>query len=210
MNMQVETVLPDGRTTTKPILPGLNSTTRSFTFSEPRGLLFSTQFAQCAILVQQKASFEDLRAKGFIQSGATYAGHSLGEYGSLSAFSGFLSMNDLMDVVFYRGLSMQLAMDREEDGGTGYSMVAANPKRVGKGKDLLPLSHSFPWFSQANRFQRNSLKFCCWHYLSYQQRTAGNSQLQCGRRAIRLCWNGEFGQHHAEFTVLLGFILQFH
>jgi len=81
-----------------------------------------------------------MRAKGFIQDGATYAGHSLGEYGSLSAFSGFLPMNDLMDVVFYRGLSMQLAMEREENGETGYSMVAANPKRVGKGKNTLLLS----------------------------------------------------------------------
>lgn len=143
MDMQVETILPDGYSDMKPILSGLGPTTRSFTFSEPRGLLFSTQFAQCAILVQQKATFEDMRAKGFIQDGATYAGHSLGEYGSLSAFSGFLPMNDLMDVVFYRGLSMQLAMEREENGETGYSMVAANPKRVGKGENtLLVFLHS--------------------------------------------------------------------
>lgn len=97
-------------------------------------MLFSTQFAQPAILILQKATFEDMRANGLIQDDATFAGHSLGEYGSLSAFSGFLSIHDLMDVVFYRGLSMQVSMDRNEHGQTGYSMAAANPKRVGKGK----------------------------------------------------------------------------
>jgi fatty acid synthase subunit beta, fungi type len=134
MLMQIETTSPDGHILTRPVLPGLTATTRSYTFSEPRGLLFSTQFAQPAILILQKATFEDMKSNGLIQPDATFAGHSLGEYGSLSAFSGFLSMHNLMDVVFYRGLSMQVSMERDEHGQTGYSMIAANPKRVGKGK----------------------------------------------------------------------------
>jgi fatty acid synthase subunit beta, fungi type len=134
--MEIETQLEDGRIISKPILSGLSKNSRSYTFSESRGLLFSTQFAQPAILLLQKATFEDMRSKGFVQDGAQYAGHSLGEYGSLSAFSGFLSIKSLMDVVFYRGLTMQVSMKRDEYGDTGFSMVAANPKRVGKGKPI--------------------------------------------------------------------------
>ena len=136
--MESETQLPDGRIASRPILTGLTSKSRSYTFAESRGLLFSTQFAQPAILLLQKAAFEDMRVNGFIQKNATYAGHSLGEYGSLSAFSEFLPLQSLMAVVFYRGLTIQLSMDRDEHGDTNFSIVAANPKRVARGKpDLL-------------------------------------------------------------------------
>jgi fatty acid synthase subunit beta, fungi type len=138
--MEIETTSLDGGTFSKPVLSGLTRESMSYTFVESRGLLFSTQFAQPAILLLQKATFEDMRANGFIQDGATYAGHSLGEYGSLSAFSGFLSIRSLMDVVFYRGLTMQVSMERDEHGETNFSMVAANPKRVGKCMSFLPLS----------------------------------------------------------------------
>ncbi|KAE8442931.1 hypothetical protein EG329_002535 [Mollisiaceae sp. DMI_Dod_QoI] len=130
--MTIDVPQPDGSMVTKQILSGLTRESRSYTFSEARGLLFSTQFAQPSILLLQKATFEDMRFKGVIQDTAVYAGHSLGEYGSLSAFSGFMSIKTLMDVVFYRGLTMQVSMERDEFGETNFSMVAVNPKRVGK------------------------------------------------------------------------------
>lgn len=136
--MTIDVPQPDGSVATKQILSGLTRESKSYTFSESRGLLFSTQFAQPSILLLQKATFEDMRSKGVIQDGAVYAGHSLGEYGSLSAFSGFMSIETLMDVVFYRGLTMQVSMDRDEFGETNFSMVAVNPKRVGKCKFTPP------------------------------------------------------------------------
>ncbi|RAL03098.1 putative fatty acid synthase subunit beta [Aspergillus ibericus CBS 121593] len=130
-DMRVDSVSPDGQLISKPVLPGLTSTTRSHTFREPRGLIYSTQFAQPAITILEKAMFEDMRARGLIQDGAPFAGHSLGEYGALAAIAEFMPFPSFMDVVFYRGLAMQLAMERDEAGTTDYSMVAVNPRRVG-------------------------------------------------------------------------------
>ncbi|PWY86567.1 putative fatty acid synthase subunit beta [Aspergillus sclerotioniger CBS 115572] len=129
--MRVDSISPDGQPISKPVLPGLTSTTRSHTFREPRGLIYSTQFAQPAITILEKAIFEDMRARGLIQEGAPFAGHSLGEYGALASIAEFMPFPSFMDVVFYRGLAMQLAMERDEAGMTEYSMVAVNPRRVG-------------------------------------------------------------------------------
>lgn len=43
-----------------------------------------------------------------------------------------MSIKTLMDVVFYRGLTMQVSIERDEFGETNFSMAAVNPKRVGK------------------------------------------------------------------------------
>lgn len=130
--MTTESTLPDGSTITKPILKELTSQSTSYTFAESRGLIFSTQFAQPAITLLEKATFEDMQAKGLVQEGASFAGHSLGEYGALSAFAEFMPFELLINVVFYRGLAMQVAMERDEHGLTDFSMVAVNPSRVGK------------------------------------------------------------------------------
>lgn len=42
-----------------------------------------------------------------MKRGATFAGHSLGEYAALAAFANVLNIEALMDVVFYRGMTMQ-------------------------------------------------------------------------------------------------------
>jgi fatty acid synthase subunit beta len=135
--MTIETINDDGTTDIKPILKGLTADSRSYTFSDDRGLVFSTQFAQPAILLLENAIFEDMRTAGLVQDGASFAGHSLGEYGCLSAVAGFMPLEKLMDVVFYRGLTMQVAMDRDGAGRTDYAMVAVSPRRVGLCKCIL-------------------------------------------------------------------------
>ncbi|THC93903.1 hypothetical protein EYZ11_006621 [Aspergillus tanneri] len=131
--MRINSINPhQGETRSKPVLPNLTSTTRSYTFKAPRGLIYSTQFAQPAITILEKAVFEDMRARGLIQADAPFAGHSLGEYGALAALAEFMPFPSLMDVVFYRGLAMQTVMERDEAGSTEYSMVAVNPTRVGQ------------------------------------------------------------------------------
>ncbi|THD00125.1 hypothetical protein EYZ11_000450 [Aspergillus tanneri] len=98
--------------------------------NDSRGLLYSTQFAQPAILVFEAAVFAEMRAKGYVSQDAVYAGHSLGEYGALSALSRYVSTGALAELAFYRGLMMQASV-QDGQGGAGYGMVAANPKRVG-------------------------------------------------------------------------------
>ena len=83
-----------------------------------------------------------MRSKGLVQSGALFAGHSLGEYGALSAVADFIPFKTLMGICFYRGLAMQAAMERDEEGRTEYAMVAVNPMRVGK--CMYPRNYFFP------------------------------------------------------------------
>ncbi|KAI6024835.1 hypothetical protein BKA83DRAFT_685883 [Pisolithus microcarpus] len=82
-------------------------------------------FAQIALVVTEKAAFEDMRAKGFVQKDCAFAGHSLGEYSALA------SMADV-DVVFYRGITMQRAVERDAQNRSNYAMCAVNPSRISR------------------------------------------------------------------------------
>ncbi|ETS77641.1 hypothetical protein PFICI_09703 [Pestalotiopsis fici W106-1] len=132
LDMRSEVTESDGTRRSIPIIPGLSRDSTSHTFSDARGLLQSTLFAQPAIILLEKATFEHMRESGLIQEGALFAGHSLGEYGALSSLAGFVSFKDMLSICLYRGLIMQLAVPRNHQGYTGYSMMAANPARVGK------------------------------------------------------------------------------
>ncbi|KAI0011643.1 sterigmatocystin biosynthesis fatty acid synthase subunit beta [Xylariaceae sp. FL0662B] len=132
LNMKTESITEDGLRRSAPIIPDLDGDSTFYTFSEARGLLHATQFAQPAIILLEKATLEHLRASGLIQEGAVFAGHSLGEYGALSSMAGFVDFKDMLSIGFYRGLMMQFAIPRDSDGQTGYAMMATNPSRVGK------------------------------------------------------------------------------
>ena len=106
----------------------------SHTFYAPNGLLNSTEFTQPALTVMEKASFDDMRDKGLVPEGSKFAGHSLGEYSALAAMANILPLEQLLSIVFYRGLSMQVAVDRDENGRSDYAMVAINPGRISKSK----------------------------------------------------------------------------
>ncbi|KAL6235076.1 hypothetical protein BDW75DRAFT_240471 [Aspergillus navahoensis] len=131
LDITTEVVLPNGQRVQKPVLTGLTPTSTSYTFRHPRGLLYSTQFAQPAILLFEAAAFAELRAKGYVSHGAVYAGHSLGEFGALSALSRSIPTGALVELAFYRGSVMQASVASDDDGATTYGMVAMNPKRVG-------------------------------------------------------------------------------
>lgn len=80
----------------------------------------------------EKASFEDMKAKGLVPRDSTFAGHSLGEYSALAALADVMPIESLVSVVFYRGLTMQVAVERDESGRSNYSMCAVNPSRINK------------------------------------------------------------------------------
>ncbi|KAI1007020.1 Fatty acid synthase subunit beta [Podosphaera aphanis] len=132
MSMTFETVGSDGSTKSEKIFKEINENTTSYTYKSPTGLLSATQFTQPALTLMEKASFEDMRSKGLVQRDSSFAGHSLGEYSALAALAEVMPIESLVSVVFYRGLTMQVAVERDEAGRSNYSMCAVNPSRISK------------------------------------------------------------------------------
>ncbi|GAA5980800.1 hypothetical protein JCM11641_002656 [Rhodosporidiobolus odoratus] len=132
MDMTYTTTDADGNVKTLPLFGDIDLRTSRYTFSSPTGLLYATQFAQIALVVTEKAAFEDMRAKGLVQSDCVFAGHSLGEYSALASIADILPISALVDVVFYRGITMQRAVERDHLNRSSYGMVAVNPSRIGK------------------------------------------------------------------------------
>ncbi|KAL4066936.1 hypothetical protein J3A83DRAFT_4165578 [Scleroderma citrinum] len=132
MDMTYDTMDKDGNVKTLPLFADIDVRTPKYTFSHPSGLLFATQFAQIALVVTEKAAFEDMRAKGFVQKDCAFAGHSLGEYSALASIADVLHISALVDVVFYRGITMQRAVERDAHNRSNYAMCAVNPSRISK------------------------------------------------------------------------------
>lgn len=128
--MTYSTMDKDGHVKTLPLFADIDVRRPKYTFSHPGGLLFATQFAQIALVVTEKAAFEDMRVKGFVQKDCAFAGHSLGEYSALTSIADILQISALVDVVFYRGVTMQRAVERNSENRSNYAMCAVNPSRV--------------------------------------------------------------------------------
>ncbi|KAJ1828976.1 fatty acid synthase alpha subunit Lsd1 [Coemansia sp. RSA 2599] len=118
-----------GETRVVPLFPEITAASRSYTFSSATGLLHCTQFAQPAIMVFDIAMLSDMRAHGLVQKNSLIGGHSLGEYGSLTAF-GIISPEDITEITFIRGMTMQSTVSRDAEHRSEFAMVAANPTRV--------------------------------------------------------------------------------
>ncbi|PWN49564.1 fatty acid synthase [Violaceomyces palustris] len=118
-----------GKRVKRSLFPDISETTRSYTFQSPKGLLFATQFAQVALVLFELSAFRDLQERGLIVKDAVFAGHSLGEYAALASVAGMMRLKDLVDVVFYRGMTMQKAVPRK-NGRSSYGMVAVAPAKA--------------------------------------------------------------------------------
>ena len=130
MTMTFETVNADGSIKSEKIFKEIDESTTSYTYRSPTGLLSATQFTQPALTLMEKASFEDMRSKGLVQGDSSFAGHSLGEYSALAALAEVMPIESLVSVVFYRGLTMQVAVERDASGRSNYAMIAVNPSRI--------------------------------------------------------------------------------
>lgn len=130
IGMMFETIGPDGDIRAEKIFKDIDHSTTSYTFVSPTGLLSATQFTQPALTLMEKASYEDIKSKGLVPSDVMFAGHSLGEYSALSSLANVMPIESLVDVVFYRGMTMQVAVPRDELGRSNYGMCAVNPTRV--------------------------------------------------------------------------------
>ncbi|KAI8394241.1 fatty acid synthase [Radiomyces spectabilis] len=132
MSMSYDVVDADGSIKTLPLFPTITERTAFYTFRSPTGLLSATQFTQPALTLMENAAFEDMRSKELIQANCAFAGHSLGEYAALASVGDVLPLESLVDVVFYRGMTMQSAVKRDAEGRSNYGMAAVNPARVSK------------------------------------------------------------------------------
>lgn len=132
MDMSYDTMDKEGNIKTLPLFADINVRTPQYTFRHPTGLLYATQFAQIALVVTERAAFEDMRSKGFVQRDCAFAGHSLGEYSALASIADVLPISSLVDVVFYRGITMQRAVERDAQNRSNYAMCAVNPSRISK------------------------------------------------------------------------------
>ncbi|KAI1460005.1 fatty acid synthase beta subunit [Annulohypoxylon moriforme] len=130
MTCQSLELASDGSPKLEKVFKTITEHTTSYTFRSPAGLLSATQFTQPALTLMQMAVFEDLRAQGVIQKDSIFAGHSLGEYSALASIAKVMPVETLVSVVFYRGLCMQVAVERDEAGRSNYSMSAVDPSRI--------------------------------------------------------------------------------
>ena len=71
-----------------------------------------------------------MKAKGLVPSNAIFAGHSLGEYAALASVANLFSIENLVELDFIRGITMQNAVSRDENGHSSFGMVAVNPQRI--------------------------------------------------------------------------------
>lgn len=130
MTCQSLELAPDGSHKQEKVFKTITEHTTSYKFRSPGGLLSATQFTQPALTLMQMAVFEDLRAQGVIRNDSIFAGHSLGEYSALASIAKVMPVETLVSVVFYRGLCMQIAVERDEAGRSDYSMSAVDPSRI--------------------------------------------------------------------------------
>ncbi len=150
-SMVYERTEGDGAVRVASLFPQINEDSVSHTFTSPNGLLFATQFTQPALTLMEMAAYEDMKNRGLAGPGSVFAGHSLGEYAALAAVGEVLSIETLCDIVFYRGLTMQVAVARDEHGRSDYGMVAVNPGRVGPSFDDKLLRMMVPQIAAATQ-----------------------------------------------------------
>ena len=168
MAMIFRTTAADGKVTAQNVFPDIDGTTPFYVFRNPAGLLNATHFTQPAITLMSIARYRDMREKGIIQEGSSFAGHSLGEYSALATLGQLMSVEDLMRVVFFRGLTMRLVVDYDSAGRSEYSMCAINPSKVGRGfgatelqSVVATISRESGWLLETVNFNIEGLQYVC-------------------------------------------------
>nr|AGQ43602.1 HC-toxin fatty acid synthase beta subunit [Alternaria jesenskae] len=130
MDMTVDRVVADGSIRCEKLFKDVDQNTPFHTFRSPAGLLSATQFTQPALSLMARASFEHSKTQGLVDGNCYFAGHSLGEFSALAAVADIMSVESQALIAFYRGLTMQKAVERDECGRSNYSMCAVDPSRI--------------------------------------------------------------------------------
>lgn len=112
-------------------IPNVSFSRSKLVFSSSEGLLFATQFTQPALVAFSAAWWTSLNSRNLVPKSVVFAGHSLGEYIALLCMCELISLEELIELVFMRGISMQYMVDLHSTKKMKYGMVAADPSRVG-------------------------------------------------------------------------------
>ncbi|MGO1472427.1 MAG: fatty acid synthase subunit beta domain-containing protein [Flaviflexus sp.] len=110
-------------------------TAKGVVYKHPEGVLNLTQFTQVALATLAFAQTARLREAGAVVDGAYFAGHSLGEYNSLSAYANVIELETVLELVFHRGATMHNLVPRDEQGRSNYQMGALRPNQFGVSHD---------------------------------------------------------------------------
>ncbi|PJZ50227.1 type I polyketide synthase [Leptospira saintgironsiae] len=106
-------------------------------WNHPKGVLHLTQFTQVALVTKSMADWEILKERGFLNQEAPFAGHSLGEFSALSA-RGFLGLENVIRIVYGRGLTMQSLVPRDKEGRSPFGMsVVLGNRHVGLDEETI-------------------------------------------------------------------------
>jgi fatty acid synthase subunit alpha, fungi type len=109
-----------GNVKTLPLFVDINDRAPKYTFSHPTGLLFATPFAQIALVVTEKVACDDLASSNpVVRSLVTRWESTL-----LFPPSPSPPILSLFDVVFYHGITMQRAVERDAHNCFNYVMCA--------------------------------------------------------------------------------------
>ncbi|QGU08145.1 3-oxoacyl-[acyl-carrier-protein] synthase 2 [Corynebacterium occultum] len=100
-------------------------------FHHPDGVLFLTQFTQVAMATLGVAQVAEMAESSALNQRAFFAGHSVGEYNALAAYSGVLTLESVVEIVYRRGLTMHRLVERDEKGNSNYGLGALRPHKIG-------------------------------------------------------------------------------
>ncbi|MBX7057910.1 MAG: DUF1729 domain-containing protein [Leptospirales bacterium] len=106
-------------------------------WTHPQGVLNLTQFTQVALLTKSMADWAALRSRGLLVEQAYFAGHSLGEYAALAANEA-LPLENVIPIVYHRGLTMQDLVPRDRSGRSPFAMsVILGARQIGLSEEKI-------------------------------------------------------------------------
>lgn len=106
-------------------------------FHHPKGVLFLTQFTQVAMATLGVAQIAEMREAHALNQRAWFAGHSVGEYNALAAYAAVLTLENVVEIVYRRGLTMHRLVERDEYGNSNYGLAALRPHKMGLNADTV-------------------------------------------------------------------------
>ncbi|KAF9509535.1 hypothetical protein BS47DRAFT_1301318 [Hydnum rufescens UP504] len=77
-------------------------------------------------------TYDTMDKDGLVQPNCAFTSHSLREYSALASITDVLLVSSLVDVMFYRGITMQHAMECDAHNRSNYVMCAVNPSCISK------------------------------------------------------------------------------
>ncbi|MCS4492468.1 type I polyketide synthase [Corynebacterium sp. ES2715-CONJ3] len=106
-------------------------------FTHPEGVLYLTQFTQVAMACLAVAQIAELDEAHTLENNAYFAGHSVGEYTALAAYSHVITLENVVEIVYQRGLTMHRLVERDEKGNSQYGLAALRPHKMGLSEETV-------------------------------------------------------------------------